>query len=552
MASSRKQKLRTLLFGAGFSLAFAGWLLVLEKLVETERLAGESRLRQARELALGFARDRFEERWENRHQHAVTIIESSPSTTSAIPDLLALDAFSGVLSDGDSGDATGTRLPEPELEKLRQNARTGTLEPGRFLETYASRSSVLNGRDDLAGVAVSLLENHPDHESLRAFIVDRATSRTGPPLSSAHRLFLLRSALGDDTRPHQKLIAHLEVSVQEDRSDLEIRELTVGGHPVSFLWKAGDLARLADEKKNIRFLTEPSRDSLPVSGTRTFQHIEFTGEASALPSGSRNSGLGARPLAVASGLLMLAVAVVAFVLSRRDARQADLKTELASTMAHELRTPLAGQRMVLESLMERADLSETKRSDYLGMALSENRRLSHLAEQFLIFSRAGDARAMTLRNSEIEPASLAEDVAQIAQHQWQGEEYTFELKTEPRPPTIQGDYPLICSALLNLLENAWKYSGETKEITLAVRQNENEVLFSVADRGIGIAPSDQKRIFDRYFRVDQRLARTRDGLGLGLAAVKRITDAHGGTATVESTPGDGSTFTLTFPLKTTQ
>ena len=104
------------------------------------------------------------------------------------------------------------------------------------------------------------------------------------------------------------------------------------------------------------------------------------------------------------------------------------------------------------------------------------------------------------------------------------------------------------AALINLLENAYKYSEELKHILLRARANNGSVMFSVTDNGVGITPRERRRIFEPFYQVDQRLSRKGGGCGLGLSIVQFITTAHHGSVSVESQPGCGSTFTLSLPV----
>jgi two-component system, OmpR family, phosphate regulon sensor histidine kinase PhoR len=106
----------------------------------------------------------------------------------------------------------------------------------------------------------------------------------------------------------------------------------------------------------------------------------------------------------------------------------------------------------------------------------------------------------------------------------------------------------MAGALLNLLQNAYKYSGQDKRIALSVRTYRRWVAFSVEDNGVGIAKRDRQRIFERFYRVDNLLTRKTEGSGLGLAITKRIIEAHGGRITVQSTLGRGSLFTIQLPV----
>ena len=114
---------------------------------------------------------------------------------------------------------------------------------------------------------------------------------------------------------------------------------------------------------------------------------------------------------------------------------------------------------------------------------------------------------------------------------------------------MRHDPEALSQALINLLNNAIKYSPETKTIAVSVRREGDRVLVSVTDRGIGIPKAEQKRIFEKFYRVESSLVHTTKGSGLGLALVQHIMEAHGGRVELVSAPGEGSTFTLSLPVR---
>jgi signal transduction histidine kinase len=118
-------------------------------------------------------------------------------------------------------------------------------------------------------------------------------------------------------------------------------------------------------------------------------------------------------------------------------------------------------------------------------------------------------------------------------------------------PAVQVDRDAVAGALLNLLQNAYKYSGQGQDrrISVRARQEPRRVAIDVEDNGMGIAPRDRKRIFDRFYRVDNLLTRKTEGTGLGLAIARRIVEAHGGSIAVQSDVGKGSTFTIRLPAE---
>jgi signal transduction histidine kinase len=138
-------------------------------------------------------------------------------------------------------------------------------------------------------------------------------------------------------------------------------------------------------------------------------------------------------------------------------------------------------------------------------------------------------------------------VVASAQDRLQSPDCHFEVEVSPGLPPVRADEDALVTVLLNLLDNAYKYSPGEKRILLRAACEDGHVVFAVKDHGIGIAPREQKRIFRRFYQVDRRLARESGGVGLGLSIVEFIVRAHGGAVQVESQPGKGSTFSVVMP-----
>ena len=260
----------------------------------------------------------------------------------------------------------------------------------------------------------------------------------------------------------------------------------------------------------------------------------------------RTAYLWAGYLAVAA--MVLAGLLVAQSL-RRQARLARLKTDLVATVSHELKTPLASMRLLVETLLEDGFQDEKSAREYLEMIAGENLRLSRLIENFLTFSRMERNRqkfdfAGTTAEEVIEPAMLA------MRERLRGPQRQVQVDVAPDLPRLWADRDALVTVLLNLLDNACKYTTGEKRITLSASCDNGRVVFAVKDNGIGIAPREQRRIFRRFYQVDRRLARDAGGCGLGLSIVDFIVRAHGGTVTVESQPGVGSTFRVLLPYET--
>jgi signal transduction histidine kinase len=249
----------------------------------------------------------------------------------------------------------------------------------------------------------------------------------------------------------------------------------------------------------------------------------------------------------ASGLAgTLLIAVFTGQAFRRQLRLARMKTDLVAAVSHELRTPLASMRVLVEGLLADARLDEGKTREYLHLLASENARLTRLIENFLAFSRLERGRER-FEFSAVLPATIVNG-AVAAIRERLPHDCDFSVEVAPDLPPVRADEGAIVSAVINLLDNALKYTPDDKRVVLRVERAEPGVAFRVRDNGIGIAPREQRRIFRRFYRVDQRLASETSGVGLGLSIVELIARAHGGSVAVESAEGAGSTFTLYVPV----
>lgn len=244
---------------------------------------------------------------------------------------------------------------------------------------------------------------------------------------------------------------------------------------------------------------------------------------------------------------MLAIGVVAITALiaggavRRQWQAARLKTDLAAAVSHELRTPLASMRLLVDNLLDDETPDPTKTREYLELIGRENARLSRLIENFLTFSRLERNR----QKFEFHPTP-PERVVKTALDAVQ-DRFPIEIDLAPGLPAVRADQDALTTALLNLLDNASKYTTGEKHLVLKAFAKDGHVVFAVQDNGIGIAPRERRKIFRRFYQVDQRLAREVGGCGLGLSIVEFIVRAHGGTVQVESQPGRGSTFSVVMP-----
>jgi signal transduction histidine kinase len=249
-------------------------------------------------------------------------------------------------------------------------------------------------------------------------------------------------------------------------------------------------------------------------------------------------------------LMVLVIALAAIFGLRYTLRQlelAQLKSAFVSNITHELKTPIALIRLAVETLEMQRFHSPEEGSRFLHTIGRETEKLSHLVDNILDFARLESGRA-TLQMSRIDPAGVAREALETFRPRLEDQGFIVESEIPEHAPAVLGDARALSHCVLNLLDNAVKYSRERREIRLSVGSREGRVTISVADRGIGIAPGDQPKVFDKFVRLDTGLVHDVKGAGLGLALVHQILRAHHGRVELVSTPGEGSTFTLVLPV----
>jgi signal transduction histidine kinase len=232
---------------------------------------------------------------------------------------------------------------------------------------------------------------------------------------------------------------------------------------------------------------------------------------------------------------------------QREVHLSRLKSDFVANVSHELKTPLALIRLFAETLELGRVKDDEKAKQYYRVINKESQRLTQLINNILDFSRIEAGK----KEYRITPTSLARVVGDVVEaYRFQIEQQGFELEVEvPEDlPEIPLDKEAVGQALINLVNNAIKYSHDEKTLRIEVRCDGERILLSVADRGIGIAKAEQRKIFEKFYRAEDSLVHDTKGSGLGLALVRHIMEAHGGSVGVESAPGKGSVFTLELPL----
>jgi len=251
-------------------------------------------------------------------------------------------------------------------------------------------------------------------------------------------------------------------------------------------------------------------------------------------------------------LMIVGVIVAGVYLTIRDMNRelelTKMKSDFVSNVSHELKTPLALIRMFSETLLMGRVKEEARKREYYDVITRESERLTALINNVLDFSKI-DAGRRTYDMGLVSVEEVIKNTVGAYRYELAKEDFEIEIDIEPGLPEVLMDDNAITQALLNLLNNAVKYSGDRKEIKISAKRRDGALHISVADSGIGISREDQRKIFDMFYRGSEESVRSTRGTGLGLAITKHTAEAHGGTVMVQSVKGRGSTFTIVLPIR---
>jgi signal transduction histidine kinase len=250
---------------------------------------------------------------------------------------------------------------------------------------------------------------------------------------------------------------------------------------------------------------------------------------------------------VVLSLLLIGGLMLTYRSVSKEVALARLKSDFVSNVSHELRTPLSLIRLYAETLELGRITGRDKVEEYYRIIRKESERLTALINNILDFSRIEAGR----KEYDFRPTDLAELVTNTLdtyRDQIDEQGFTFEQNIDASIPSVHVDREAIARSLVNLVNNALKYSDHEKFLGVRLYRADGVLKLEVADRGIGIARHEQSKIFEKFYRAGDPLVHNTKGSGLGLSLVRHIAHAHGGEVEVESTPGNGSKFTLTLPL----
>ena len=457
---------------------------------------------------------------------------------------------------------------------------TGPLEEARYASARDGDGRLVVPNAEL--LALELLKNPASPESQLLFkrLKTRVRDYDDPALAAPQRRFLMRELQRLSPEPAIARLLAAEDLAERYLEGNPPRPAQPGLHPTAlsnvfqFASGSGRVITLHyGEALNTRFRNSFSPTLLPTNVSLFFLPPgAASGPESLLPSLPAGNTLPGWRLALSAeknassdtiaeqriasyvmiGVLVFATVIVlaalALRLVRRQMALTQLRNDLVANVTHELKTPLASMRLLVETLLNSQPLNEQTAREYLQLIAQENLRLSRLIDNFLTFSRM-ERNKYAFGFKEVPAAEIAEGAITAVRERFHVPGCHFRTEVAPELPAVLADGDAMITAVVNLLDNAFKYSGDEKEITLTATANNGSVQFAVKDNGVGLSPRETKRIFKRFYQVDQRLSRTGGGCGLGLSIVKFIVSAHHGEVRVESQPGRGSTFIISLPVE---
>ena len=570
-------------------------LWFMREAMRNERLAVREKLAEAYRAQLSLIQVKEAELWKK----GIAGLDGSEPAAARFASCVREGLADSVICFDDQGNAAypqtsrppwaGTTKAADALQThLRSLVQAGKTEEAVsfVIEKFASPDSAAivdeQGRLVAANAELLALElltdkNDPRSGQLRERLHGRITNYNSGKLSSAQRTFLMHSLQRiDPASPFPTLVAEDLAARYLDTNPVFVRDTSLRPSGLRDIWTVfspgGRVIALFSTTGLRSRMDAVIRDSALPKGVSVA--VIAPGEEAMKDSTLATAAMGtelpgwrlslslddraiftsaadqrvARYLAIGS-IVIAAMSVLAIFIGRGFGRQmelARLKNDLVATVSHELKTPLAAMRALVDTLLDAGEFDQKTTHDYLQLLSAENARLSRLIDNFLTFSRL-ERNKFKFDFTPVSPQRIVESAVAAFGERSHAPGCLFETCVAADLPAICGDFDALVTALLNLLDNAWKYSGDEKRIVLRAEACNDRVRFAVQDNGIGLSPRECRRIFRRFYQSDQRLSRNAGGCGLGLSIMKSIVEAHGGRSQVTSEPGAGSTFGFEIP-----
>jgi signal transduction histidine kinase len=443
---------------------------------------------------------------------------------------------------GDVSDADGVPLALYAAERL----------------LASSRRAIAGHDDGVAGYVVRRVSAPGWRSPNEAFILLSLLRRIGSPAATdALRTLAVdmrsaeqMSALAHDMHDHLAKLQRAPRSAPGDLAWLGYGDepwLVTLVSPTSF---AAPVIMAVSSRKivpaGVTFHVKPTAGAVPLGDGFVDLQVQWPAGRFVVPPAVPGVVYGSVLSAVLGAALLAGYLLLRDV--HREAETAVMRSHFVASVSHELKTPLTSIRAHAETLlMGRAGSAETT-ADYLRTIVSESERLTRLVDSVLEFSRIEQGR----KTYQLEATQLDDVVraaAKTMEYPLAQLGFTLTIISDGSAPTLHADREALTQAILNLLGNAMKYSGEARDIELRTGTRDGEAFVDVVDHGIGIARDDQSRIFERFHRVQSHETAGVAGTGLGLPLALHVVEAHRGRIAVVSHPGRGSTFSVRIPLQ---
>jgi len=247
-----------------------------------------------------------------------------------------------------------------------------------------------------------------------------------------------------------------------------------------------------------------------------------------------------------AGILVFGLALTIRSVSH-ELELARMKSDFVSTVSHEFKSPLTSIRQLAEMLQSGRVPSEERRQQYYDVLLEQSERLALLTDNILSLAKIEEGRAeFAFETTDI--TALLTNIVSSFRERVRHEGFDIEFRVQGPIPPVAVDRTALSQAITNLIDNAIKYSGDSRKVVVGASVEEQTLAIAVQDFGVGIKKEDIDRVFERFFRGGDELTRTVKGSGLGLTLVREIVEAHRGKVQVESEPGKGSVFSIRLPL----